>query len=528
MSSSHSYNLLSERWIPVTWRNDAAEPKEPAVGIMEALQRSHEIRGISHTAPFVEFGLYRLLITIVLDSYTVAGKRPTIGKMKQMLSFGFDSCVWKYLDDYKHGFDLWNDANRFLQPKPINDAKAGPVANLFPAIPSGANVVHWHHFLEDEDEASAIGAAASRIPEDEAARWLTTVSPFTFKGKYGAARTLAGDPPIYALVLGRSLFETLILNLPRPTGRVTAKQEQERGPSWRTKPDFAETKLPTLAEGFTWPVRYIRLERGRDAITKSVYTVAFKKTEKTKINAPVYDVKYGWRDPNAGTETTKDKIDHITAKPDVPIWRDLVHLFLVAGEGEALRAAKRRSRPEVVSNALRVLDTPQFRVAVYGMRKNADKDAKVEEWFRSVLTFPTEVAHDSRLSAKVIGAFKTTQRVANALLIALRMLRAPSEAKKTSRKAMHQTEIDSLNCFWQHLELPLADTYLKALGGGDHAAEQELWAVIRREAHNAFTRATGPHRRTADGLFRIANATNWFEGQLNRYLPKPERRRNHE
>lgn len=518
MSNLHSYDLLVKPWIPVMWLK-AAGPEESKLGIREAFSRSHEIRCISHTSPFIEFGLYRLLITIVLDAYTVAGRRPTIGKMKQMLALGFGSCVYKYLDDYKHGFDLWNDDNPFLQPKPINDTKAGPVANLFPAVPSGANVIHWHHFLEDEDDAPAAGAAASQISEEEAAQWLTTVSPFTFKGKYGAARTLAGDPPIYALVLGGSLFETLILNLPRPSGRVTAKQELERGPAWRTTPDFAETKLPTLAEGFTWPVRYIRLERGRDAITKSIYTVAFKKTKETKINAPVYDVKYGWRDPNAGTETTKDKMDHITVKGDAPIWRDLVHLYLVAGEGEALRAGKRRSRPEVISNALRLLDTAQFRVAVYGMRKNPDKDAKVDEWFRSVLTFPAEVARDTRLSSRAINAFGRTQKVADSLQNALRMLRTPAQAKETSRKVLHQTETDSLTHFWHRLELPLGGIYLEALGGGDDEAEQRLWTVIRREARDAFALATGPQRRTADGLFRIANASNWLERRLHYLLP---------
>lgn len=522
MSNPPTFNLLSERWIPVIWDNDASEPRASKVGIREALNRSHEIRCISHTSPFVEFGLYRLLITIVLDAYIMAGKRPTVGKMKQMLALGFDNCLNAYLDKHRNGFDLWNDDNRFLQPKPINDAKAGPIAVLFPAIPSGANVIHWHHFLEDENEASAVGAATTRISEEEAARWLTTVSPFTFKGKAGAARTLAGDPPIYVLALGMTLFETLVLNLPRPSGRVTYKQELERGPAWRTKPDFEKTKLPTLTEGFTWPVRYISLERGNDAITKSVYTVAFKKTKKTKINAPVYDVKYGWRDPNAGTETTNDKIDHITAKPDIPIWRDLVHLFLVAGEGEALRADKRRSRPEVISNALRILDTPRFRVAVYGMRKKrGGGDGKIEEWFRSVLTFPTEVARDNRLSGLAIHAFNTTQNVADDLRTALRMLRGPFEAKKTAGKTMHQTEIDCLNHYWQRLELPLGIRYLDALGSDLSVAKQELWSIIRREAMAAFTRATGPHRRTADGLFRIANATNWFEWRLNINLPKP-------
>jgi hypothetical protein len=62
--------------------------------------------------------------------------------------------------------------------------------------------------------------------------------------------------------------------------------------------------------------------------------------------------------------------------------------------------------------------------------------------------------------------------------------------------------------------LPLAGTYLEALRGGEHEAEQRLWTVIRREARDAFTLATGPQRRTADGLFRIANAANWLEKRL--------------
>ena len=115
MSGSHSYNLLSERWIPVTWRTDAAEPKEPNVGIMEALQRSHEIQSISHTSPFIEFGLYRLLITIVLDAYTLAGRRPTIGKMRAMVEKGRfnDPVLTEYLENCKEGFDLWSDKYPF-------------------------------------------------------------------------------------------------------------------------------------------------------------------------------------------------------------------------------------------------------------------------------------------------------------------------------------------------------------------------------------------------------------------------------
>ena len=103
MTDPRSYDLLCAPWIPVVWREESNEPKKPKIGIRKALERAHEIRAISHTSPFIEFGLYRLLITIVLDAYIDARKRPTIGKMKDMLAATqFDSCVIKcYLEKYK-------------------------------------------------------------------------------------------------------------------------------------------------------------------------------------------------------------------------------------------------------------------------------------------------------------------------------------------------------------------------------------------------------------------------------------------
>lgn len=529
MSESHSYNLLCKPWIPAVWRNDAAEPGAPKIGIREALQRAREIQCVSHTAPFIEFGLYRLLITIVLDAYIVARQRPTIGKMKAMLAGGqFDGRILdEYLSEYREGFDLWARDVPFLQCRSASHGGKQPspkaVVSMFPAIPSGTNVAHWHHYGEDE----------AALSEDIAARLLTTVSPFNFKVKPGEARTLAGDPPLYALVLGKNLFETIVLNLPRPSGRITAKQEQDNGPAWRTQLDLTKLpKAPTVAQGFTWPVRAIELKNDGalvvKALNRSVYKDRKKEEREKKGNL------FAWRDPNAGTESGAVLVNHIKVRPGVPVWRDAVPLFLVASEGDLLRGERpwnsgkaivRRSRPEAITNALRVLEEEEFRVAVYGMRKKSGAgDVKVEEWFRSVLTLPTEVARDSRLSTRAIEAFNTAQKVAeDALHTGLRMLRAPSEAKKTARKDTHRDEGNALAVFWQSLEPMLSHTYLDELGSGGSEAESKLWERIRKEARDAFTRATGPQRRTADGLFRIANASNWFERRLARLLPKSSR-----
>jgi len=532
MSETRSYNLLCQPWIPVVWRKDAAEPKPPKVGISETLERAHAICCISHTAPFIEFGLYRLLITIVLDAYIVADKRPTIGRMRLMLEGErFDACVIdRYLSVHKVGFDLWGDGQRFFQRESADGKKPEALVRMFAAIPSGTNVAHWNHFTEHE----------TSVAEEVAAQFLAAVAPWNFKTKPGEARTLAGDPPMYALVMGESVFQTVVLNLPRPSGRVTFAHEQANGPVWRREEGKAHAlddlaklpKTPTLAEGFTWPSRVIRLD-GDGRVAKAVNYAAYKKpTDKAKKKGGnLYGAKSAWRDPNAGTVTNGKSIEHIKACHGVPVWRDAIPLFLIASEGEALRGQKRRSRPEVITNALRVLDMPRvldlprFRVAVYGMRKKSGGggDVKVEEWFRSVLTLPAEVARDSRLSHQAIDAFNTAQRVADALKAALRMLRPKMAAVPRERKRLRETqrgEGDALATFWQALEPVLARSYLADLAAQKPEARSSLDNWLGMEARNAFANAAAAHRRNADGLFRIANAGNYLERRLRGLLPK--------
>lgn len=515
MSGSKPFNVLCEPWIPVVWPAEASEPKQPKIGIREALQRAHEIRAISHTSPFIEFGLYRLLITIVLDAYVVAGKRPTIGKMKEMLAANqFDSClIGCYLDTHKAEFELWGDGARFLQRSPPASATSKAIVTMYSAIPSGTNVAHWHHALEDD----------VAVTEDIAAQFLATVSPWNFKTKPGEVRTLAGDPPMYALVLGETLFETIILNLPRPSGRTSSRQEQESGPAWRTPLDLNQLpKSPTITQGFTWPVRILNLcdqDNGKvaTAIVQSAYKDRKKEERAKRGNLFV------WRDPNAGTETGPVVVDHIKARPSVPVWRDAVPLFLVSSQGEALRGEKRRSRPEVVSNALRILEGTNLRVALYGMRKKGGGggDVKVEEWFRSVLNLPAEVARDERLSYQALDGFKTAQRVADALQVALRMLRPKMAALPRSKKDLRNTqraEGDTMAEFWQSLEPVLSHDYLGELARDPIAATTKLKESLREQARSAFSNAAAPLRQGADGLFRIANASNYLERRLTQLL----------
>ncbi len=516
MNDSRSYNLFSEPWIPVIWHRDTTEPRQPKVGIREALCRSHEIRCISHTSPFIEFGLYRLLITIVLDAYTMGGRRPTISKMRAMVEAGsFDHQVLnEYLESHKESFDLWSDRHPFLQ-MPIVDEKTDRITKMIAPLPSGTKITFWHHYFENE----------TSLNDGEAAQELCATTPFCFDYAPKDICTIGGDPPLYIIVQGDSLLETVIFNLPRPSGRLTIRQEIDGGPVWRSsfEDPSAVPAQPTIAQGWTWPVRQIRLTRGEasSAVATAINVAGAGKTA-------AKETVRGWRDPNAGVITDSTGVRHIrpndlfpdfgrtaSARSPALLWRDLVPMCFVGSEGEVLRGQRVRSRPEVVTNALRITDGNVIRLAAYGFIDKGGKNNKVfRTWFRSVLIFPTEVARDSRLSARAIDAFKVTQKVADVIQTALRLIRAPSEARKTARKDTHRAEIDSLSRFWQRLESTLVRTYLKALESNNPAAEQELWTVVRMEATAAFSRAAEPQRRSADGLFRIANARNWFEKRL--------------
>lgn len=528
MNKPASYNLLDPGpdlgWIPVKWRPDV-EPGAPEIGIREALQRAGEIKCISHTAPFIEFGLYRLLITIVLDAYILDRQRPTIGRMKAMLEAGkFDPCVvGKYLDTYGDRFDIWHDQTPFLQRPGLSGA-AGDISKMIAPVPSGTKITWWHHHLETD----------TRLTVVEAARELCSVAPFCFDYAPKDICTIGGDPPLYIVVQGENLFETIVYNLPRPSGRLNARQEMDDGPAWRSivQDTAALPRSPTHAQAWTWPVRQLLLIRTDDAevIGKAVNIAG---AEKTAARRRVR----GWRDPNAGTITSAKGVRQLRAGDLVPgfartagqgdqnpmvFWRDIVPMCLVASEGEALRGERLRSRPEAVTNALRITQGQLLRLAVYGFVDKGGKNNKVfRMWFRSVLTLPAEVAHDSRLSARAIIAFNTAQSVASALQKALQLLRPPLKANRGRRPPPGRGDSDVLADFWQSLELILSRDYLNELGSGNSQAEATLWERIRQEARRSFFRATGPQRRTADGLFRIANASNWLERRLGSILPKP-------
>ncbi len=371
------FNVLTDSWIPVV-RPDGSRDE---LGILPCLERAHELREVRDAAPIIEFGLYRLLVAFVLDALILADRRPEDPlDLKSLMKDGrFDSWMMEnYIKQCGDVFYLFHPERPFLQTK-MDKAKLKPLAGMFPAAPSGTNVNHWHHEHED----------SLKVPVRAAARLLTTIAPFMTAGGAGLSPSINGAPAIYALPLGKNLFETIILNIP------LRNQDSGNGVSaWRSKQSPGqERSQATTVEALTWRPRQIQLVPEIDnANSVWVREMKFEKGDSTRL---------AWIDACLAYRYDKDKVRPIRMRENRPLWRDAGPLFLL-NDSELGRDEKKVSfrRPDVVEQAFALTDAGDpLVIQVYGMR--TDMKMKVFEWAKSAWSVPSNLGRSTRLGGLV-------------------------------------------------------------------------------------------------------------------------------
>ncbi|MFA4846452.1 MAG: type I-E CRISPR-associated protein Cse1/CasA, partial [Patescibacteria group bacterium] len=373
-----SFNVLTESWITVIRRDGSRDE----LGILPCLKQAHELREIRDPAPIIEFGLYRLLVAFVLDALILANRRPEHPlDLKVIIDSGrFDSImIENYVKQCGDVFDLFHPERPFLQTK-MDKAKPKPLAGLFPATPSGTNVNHWHHQTED----------SLKVSVQEAVRLLTTIAPFMTAGGKGLSPSINGSPAIYALPMGKNLFETIMLSIPlrsnRDNGDGVIAWRSERSPG-------EERSQATTVEALTWRPRQIQLvpEIG-DVNSVCVREMKFEKGDSTRLR---------WIDASLAYRYDKDKDTPIRMRESRPLWRDAGPLLLL-NEVEHGRDERKVSfrRPDVVEQAFVLTEAGDpLVVQVYGMR--TAMNMKVFEWAKSAWSVPSKLGRSTRLGSLV-------------------------------------------------------------------------------------------------------------------------------
>lgn len=498
-----SFNVLTEPWIPVTRLEDGSRDE---LGILTCLEQAHELRDIRDPAPIVEFGMYRLLVAFMLDALILAKRRPEDPLDLEMLieSTRFDSGVIKdYANQCGDVFDLFHPERPFLQTN-MEGAKPKPLAGMFPATPSGTNANHWHHKHED----------SLRVPVQEAARLLTTISPFMTAGGAGLSPSINGAPAIYALPTGRNLFETIVLNVP-------LRNNQERGDgavAWRSRQSPGqERSQATTTEALTWRPRQIQLvpEIG-DGNNVRVCAMRFERGDSTRV---------AWIDASLAYRYSKDKVTPIRMRESRPLWRDAGPLVLL-NDGEHGQAEKKVSfrRPDVVEEAFALTNARDpLLIQIYGMR--TDMKMKVFEWAKSAWSVPSKLGRSTRLGSLVHRELDRAEQAAYGLRSCIKAL-YPREGAG-NKEALGTIANRCESRYWQLLEsgfYPLMTAFaaLNPDAPDDPAliaTTASKWrAAIRTNVLEQFESAAEDMDTDSDALERLVNARAWLGKRLKEVL----------
>lgn len=251
-----TFNLVDEPWIPCVLPGD---PIVRFLSIRDTLNRAPAIVEIVDPSPLVTVALHRLLLAVLHRCYGPATNDDweTLWHARR-----WDDRINDYLNQWRQRFDLFDPVHPFYQVADIPLDYAKPVTNLAQEFASGNNATLWDH---------SYSAAAPVFAPAQAARYLLALQAFALGGlvsfrrdekehKSANAAPLANSA--VALVRGRTLFETLMLNLHRYDRQETPfSATSDDRPAWErdtpTRP--ANRELTGYLDLLTWQSRQVRL-----------------------------------------------------------------------------------------------------------------------------------------------------------------------------------------------------------------------------------------------------------------------------
>lgn len=299
-----AYSVLTEPVIPVLWLDGTSS----SIGIRETFLRAHEIRDIQGETPLERYALLRLLIAFAMDMLHPRNSY----ERRDLLDAGqFDQDVF---DQYtalceKDGprFDLFDSEHPFMQSRydeKLDEKAKKPAAAIVHSLPSGNN-----HVFIDHRTAGIHALSFSRAFHAALASYLFCVS-----GTAGPS-SVNNTPPVYAIMLGYNLFETIIVNmlsekeagsLPYGSGLVPWRNEGTVIPK-------EKVAAITLLEGLTWMPRRITLFPDESGTVRCVYCQAGLDFKGNHL----------WNDPHVPKFKKKDET-YGTVKPELgrSMWRD--------------------------------------------------------------------------------------------------------------------------------------------------------------------------------------------------------------
>ncbi len=532
-----SFNLVTEPWIPCVPRQGVGAPQP--LSLRDALVTAHQQLELVDSSPLVTVALHRLLLALL---HRVYHGPADVEEWKAIRNAAcFDAMrIDDYLARWHTRFDLFDAARPFYQVDELLGVAPNSVATLAHELASGNNTTLFDHTTEDN---------VSFTPA-QAARYLVAFQMFAGAGGVSQPFYLSDGPlarDYTVLVRGKSLFETLLLNMTQYDEREDTDEPMPNigdAPWWEQETHSEPDPNGTLPKGYldylTWQSRRIHL----------VYdeTVGVVRDAQIRQNLKL---KAGVEDPFKGYRQNKDGAwysQRLVAERAV--WRDshtLLELRTPTDANEKTARApgifewlaktqyevgqRRGARSQVVFDVLGSLNDGAQATVVLWRHEQLPlplaylNSRKLRDWLGEALQRSEAVATIFRAGYTKIGKRSVSRPLQ---LLAAEVLTGVSDRDADSGEAKRFVEhLGAERVYWATLEpdfrrlmVDLAKAMATDEEEGGNIPMMAWAATIERSARAAFEEVAKQFDMSGRSLRALAHARWEFNGQLKLFLRK--------
>jgi CRISPR system Cascade subunit CasA len=512
------YNLLSEPWIPVRWRD--GKPTT-SVGLRETILRAHEIRELATDNPLETIALNRLLLALVASAYPELaqkaqwGKRWREGRFCEVQLCGYLQEEW---------FDLLSVTRPFYQDLNTQAKEVSPLTRLMHAAASGNNATLFSHDLDEQPLATSLAAAARAIVCTQAAAVGGGVaSPFNFchAPLVGSAFFwLRGRPGAHV-----SLFEALMLNLP-PTANVWGDplRRNKDAASWELAqaPQATKREALGLRDLLTFQSRRLRLVTDSSNQAIGVYYNQGSKLEGLPFDNPHLAYRLG-------SDGTPYLLRFSTGRA---LWRDSGVFLMSLFDGDHNNGAHAPRTFEWLSEFDENLEllglnaASPYEADVFGL---VNDQAKVELWRHERITVHPQLLQDVNRTRELKQLLEVAEKEASRLRMAQKAFACRARLGKAFGVRLGDVERREMDAFVEVLDadrrywpilgtrFPAFLSELATLPSNNLSQTQERWKKnVWQTASRALSDALAPFAQDARTWQALAEAeTVLRQGTLN-------------
>lgn len=482
-----SFNLWTVPWITLEQPSGGSE----TVGIAAALLRAHEFTAIYDPSPLVIAGTHRLLTAIAQAIFDP--RRPTDLKALWRAGQFPAEQIEAFGARYANRFDLLSENEPFFQsadlplcPGKAEQDKLKSVSQLTVETSRSTALQHYRHGREMEE----------RFCPACAARGLVTIPMFITSGGRGLKTSINGEPPIYVIPGGETLYQSLIASVLLPDYQPAVRARGSDSPWWEHASIVTAGDVEEIGylHSLTFPARRVRLipemlpslctrcgETSEWGIRKMFFEAGECRSDESKKNQ-------FWQDPFVAYRQAGEK-KPVPIRPQVgkALWREFVGLLVSESMGK--RMALRPRVLDQISDQNLADDMPTYPVRCIAPRTRMGQP-KIFEWLDAGFDVPPVVLNDADVAHHIGRALEFADGCEQSILVVFRQYFGGKCTKSERNKRLKEQMRDT---YWAALAEPFR-LYVLALGAtGDTTAHKSIsgqWAdQVTEAAWTAFKQA---------------------------------------